>query len=182
MPVLSKELKDAILAMPAAEKDKLLLRLVAKDDDLCKKLEYKLLDEESSLEERREEIRKVIASLSKASHYSPGYLMMDMRSVNSLITQHVKITKDKYGEVELTLLMLNEVLSHQMGFIEKYKGRADTFAAYVAKRTQFALEKAGKLHPDFYIEFEENINTLLKYIYTCSPAAYYAREMKLPKI
>jgi hypothetical protein len=66
MPVLSKELKDAILAMPAAEKDKLLLRLVAKDDDLCKKLEYKLLDEESSLEERREEIRQVIASLSKA--------------------------------------------------------------------------------------------------------------------
>jgi hypothetical protein len=61
MPVLSKELKDAIWAMPAAEKDKLLLRLVAKDDDLCKKLEYKLLDEE-----RREEIRQVIASLSKA--------------------------------------------------------------------------------------------------------------------
>jgi hypothetical protein len=31
--------------------------------------------------------------------------MMLMRSQNGRITEHVKITKDKYGEVELTFLL-----------------------------------------------------------------------------
>jgi hypothetical protein len=64
MPKLSADLKEAILRMPAAEKDKLLLRLVAKDEKLCQKLEYELLEEGTSLEERRADIRAVIDQLA----------------------------------------------------------------------------------------------------------------------
>lgn len=180
MPPLSKELKEAILTMPQAEKDKLLLRLVAKDEDLCQQLEYKLIDEQSSLESRREEVRETIDRVVRGSHYSPGWLMMDLRSVNATITHHVKITKDKYGELELTLYMLNQVFEHQFPFIEKHTSKSETLAVYVAKRTQFVVQKLSKLHPDLHIEFEEDMKRLLERVHTYASSSY-AKELKIPK-
>jgi hypothetical protein len=180
MPKLSPDLKEAILLMPAAEKDKLLLRLVAKDAKLCQKLEFELLEEGASLEERRAEIRETIDRLAVGHHYSPGWLMMDMRSVNGTITAHVKTTKDKMGEISLTLYLLNRVYDEQMPHLAKYSSRSDTLAAYVAKRTQFVLHKLEKLHPDYYVEFEEDVNKLLGYVHATAPATY-AKELHLPR-
>ncbi|MBD0254953.1 MAG: hypothetical protein ICV83_04470 [Cytophagales bacterium] len=180
MPKLSPDLKEAILRMPTAEKDKLLLRLVAKDEKLCQKLEYELLEEGTSLEERRTDIRETIDRLAVGHHYSPGWLMMDMRGVNGLITAHVKTTKDKMGEISLTLYLLNRVYDEQMPHLAKYSSRSDTLAAYVAKRTQFIVQKLEKLHPDYYIEFEEDVNKLLAHVHTTAPARY-AQELHLPR-
>ncbi len=117
--------------MPAAEKDKLLRRLVAKDEKLCQKLEFELLEEGSSLEERRTDIRETMDRMAAGHHYSPGLLMMDMRSVNSMITAHVKTTKDKIGEISLTLHMLNRVYDEQMPHLACYSSRSDSLASYV---------------------------------------------------
>ena len=80
--------------------------------------------------------------------------MMGMRTINSRITNHVKITKDKYGEVELTLLLVNGLFDRQLDSICTYTHRNDTLAAYVAKRTQFILQKVSKMHADLHLEFE----------------------------
>ena len=180
MPPLSNDLKKALLALPMAEKDKLLLRLVAKDRVLCEQLTYTLVEEQSTREDRREEIRKMIESTVKSWHYSPGEFMMDLRSINARITFHVKLTKDSYGEVELTLLMLNRAFEEQPEFMQTYSGRSDTLANYVAKRAQFVLQKLKKLHPDLYLEFESQVNLLLQRVYAGAPAVY-ARELQLPK-
>lgn len=178
---ISKELKEVILLMPAKEKDKLLLRLIGKDDNLIQRLEFELLEEGLTIDDRRNDIKKSIEKLYKQSAYSSGYLMMDMRYVNSEITQHVKTTKDKYGEVELTLLLLNECFEKHLKWIEKYSSKSDTLAAYVAKRTEFVLNKVTKLHPDIQFEFEEGLNLLLQRVHQYAPA-FYAKELKLPKI
>ena len=180
MPILSPDLRKALVALPMAEKDKLLLRLVAKDRVLCEQLSFALVEEQSTLEDRRKEIRKLIEDTVRSWHYSPGEFMMDMRTVNARITYHVKITKDSYGEIELTLLMLNRAFEEQLEFLETHNGRSDTLAAYVAKRTQFVLQKLTKLHADFYVEFEERVNLLLERVHRYAPAAY-ARELRLPK-
>lgn len=179
MATLSKEFKQAILEMPLAEKDKLLLRLIAKDPLLCEKLEHELLNDQTDTEDRREAIRGQINILAHMYHYSPGYMMMDMRSVNALITHHVKITKDKYGEVELTLLLLNQIFEHQLPHLATYNAKSDTLASYVAKRTEFVLQKLQKLHPDLHIEFADSVNLLLQRVHQYAPARY-ARELKLP--
>jgi hypothetical protein len=179
MPALSNDLKRALVALPNAEKDKLLLRLVAKDQVLCEQLTYSLV-EESTVEERREQVRKLIEDCVKSWHYSPGEFMMDLRSVNARITYHVKITKDAYGEVDLTLLMLNRAFEEQFAFLEVYNGRSDTLSSYVAKRTQFVLQKLQKLDPDYYVEFEQQVNLLLQRVHGHAPAVY-ARELHLPK-
>ena len=179
MSALNKELKEAIVAMPSVEKDKLLLRLLAKEPVLCEKLEHQLLGNSSDVEQRRQEIRDQILLLARMNHYSPGYMMMDMRSVNALITYHVKITRDKYAEVELTLLLLNKVFDHQLPHISTYNAKSDTLAAYVAKRTEFILQKMKKLHPDLHLEFAADLNLLLQRVHQYAPARY-AKEMQLP--
>jgi hypothetical protein len=177
---LSKELKEAVLAMPASEKDKLLIRLLGKHEDLQRQLEFQLLEFGTSLEGRRNDVREIINRLYAFEHYSPGYLMMDMRSVNAYITDHVKITKDKYGEVELTLYLLNMLFEKQFRHIEKYSNRSDTLASYVAKRADFVVKKLEKLHPDIQFEFVEDINLLLQRLHAYAPA-HYAREMGIRK-
>ncbi|HEX8529834.1 MAG TPA: hypothetical protein VF646_07415, partial [Cytophagales bacterium] len=152
----------------------------AKDAKLCQKLEYELLEEGTSLQERRTDIRAAIDQLAVGQHYSPGWLMMDMRGVNGMITAHVKTTKDKMGEIALTLYLLNRVYDEQMPHLAKYSSRSDTLAAYVAKRTQFIVQKLEKLHPDYYIEFEEDVNKLLTRVHTTAPATY-AKELHLPR-
>jgi hypothetical protein len=177
---ISKELKEAIVLMPVKEKDKLLLRLIGKNENLLKQLEFELLEEGETMESRREEVKAEIDKLYRLSAYSSGYLMMDMRYVNARITEHVKVTKDKYGEVELTLKLLNDCFEKHLKWIEKYSSKSDTLASYVAKRTEFVLNKVKKLHPDIQFEFEEGMNLLLERVNQYAPALY-AIELKLPK-
>lgn len=180
MSKITKELEKAIVGLPAKEKDKLLLRLIGKSELLVEQLQFQLLENESFLNDRRDEIKKSILSVSKMGHYTPGWMMMDMRDLNGRITNHVKITKDKYGEIELTLYLLNCFFDNQFALLEKYSSKSDTIAFYIAKRTEFILKKLPKLHEDYYMEFERDVNKLLTLVNSSAPA-YYAKQMGLPE-
>ena len=107
---ISDELKNALLRLPTKDKDKLLLRLIAKSDLLVKQLEFDLLEDKSTTDIRASNIRvKIEQQLqnSTGSGQTPGYLLMDFRYSNPIITEHVKVTKDKYGEVSLVIFMLS---------------------------------------------------------------------------
>ncbi|MGI9160478.1 MAG: hypothetical protein ACR2K1_12075 [Saprospiraceae bacterium] len=169
-------LKKAICGMPVAEKDKILLRLVAKDELLVKKLEFELLEKGETTDERRGDVQRTIEKIlirSQNDAYStPGYLLMDLRSCNAMITEHVKITKDKFGEVTLTIYMLRRALEIYAPMLEKAPARRfDTLAPYVAKRIAGILVKAEKLHEDLHLEFRRDLNTLLNLTYALPPLA-----------
>ena len=68
---LSEELKKEIKALPSKEKDKLLMRLIPKDSKLVDQLEYKLVEEEGTLEFRRDDMREYIES--RANQYPNKY-------------------------------------------------------------------------------------------------------------
>ena len=179
MPALEPDLKKAIVHMPGVEKDKLLLRLIAKDATLTEKLQFELVERGQTIDERRELIRDFIRRTATLKADSPGWLMMDMRTVSGYISRHLKVTKDKYGEVELMLYMLNTFYDHNAHLIQKYNSRSDKCAEYIAKRTDQVLKKAVKLDPDYHIEFSSEINKLLRWVYGNAPA-HYARHMGLP--
>ncbi|MCU0471150.1 MAG: hypothetical protein MUF58_21435 [Arcicella sp.] len=181
MAKLEKDLQAAILAMPTKERDKLLLKLIAKDDILIQQLQFSLVEEGTSIEFRRDEIKNSIDKLYRLDAYSSGYLMMDMRYLNGDITRHVKVTKDKYGEVELTLKLLKDCFEKQLKWITKYNAKTDTLANYVVKRTDFLLKKVIKLHPDIQFDFYNDLNTLLDYLHQYA-TSYYAKQMALPKV
>ncbi|AQG80847.1 hypothetical protein [Spirosoma montaniterrae] len=177
---LDPDLKKAIVHMPGVEKDKLLLRLVAKDALLVEKLQFELLEGKQTLDERRQIIRQFIDRTARLNPDSAGWLMMDMRTVSGYITRHVKVTKDKYGEVELMLYMLNTFYEQNAHLLAKYNSRSDKCAEYVAKRTEQLLKNVGKLDADYHVEFADDINKLLSWVHYAAPA-HYARQLGLPK-
>ena len=179
MPAIEPDLKKAIVRMPAGEKDKLLLRLVAKDVVLTERLQFELVEEGRTIDERRGLIRDFIDRTARLHADTPGWLMMDMRTVSGYITRHIKVTKDKYGEVELMLYMLNTFYDHNAHLLQKYNSKSDSAAEYIAKRSDMILKKVAKLDPDYFIEFNEGINKLLGWIHRTAPA-HYARQLGLP--
>ena len=155
-----KDFKIAISHLPSPEKDKLILRLLKKDLVLANRLYFELVDTKT-VDERREEIEnRIKRRVERYAFYSPGYLMMDMRDMSGLITEHVKIAKDKYGEVSLSLLMLNEMLAtHNKSIEEATPGRARKLGLYIIARVFKILVLLSKFHEDLLLDFKEDIQS-----------------------
>jgi hypothetical protein len=92
------EFKKALQELPEKEKDKLILRLLRRDLDLAEKLCFELVDTDSIEDKRRImeiNISKQIHRFSENFH-SLDYIAIEMRNISGKISQHVKITKDKF--------------------------------------------------------------------------------------
>lgn len=177
---LSATLKKAITQMPEKEKDKLLLRLVNKDKILVDRLHFDLIEDGSTLPERRGGIRARIAKVAAMSQHSPGWIMMDMRYLSGDISHHVKITKDKYGEIELNIALLNDFFDNHPKQLGSYTSRSDKCALYITKKTQTLLKLLAKLDEDYYVDFRDDMEKLLKHVHSmCSQ--HYAAQMELPR-
>ncbi|MFN2260996.1 MAG: hypothetical protein ABR595_02890 [Psychroflexus sp.] len=163
---LSKEFKEALSALPEKEKDKLIFRLIKKDNILAQRLFFELVDDED-LDQKRTKIENRIkesADYMKRTFYSPGTLLMDLRYLSGEITEHVKITKDKFGEPYLNLIMLKEVLKQLNPDLTRFSpGKTHKFDIYVVNRTFKILILINKLHEDLMMEFEPLMLELSKY-------------------
>lgn len=159
----TQEFKEAISNLPEKEKDKLLFRLLKKDLNLVNRLTFELLDN-SSIDDRRQEMEENVLRKTRemTKHfYSPGYLMMDMRYLSGEITEHVKITKDHFGEAYLNLLMLVEILKGANDKIkEAGSARNHKLSVYIIARVFKILVLIKNSHSDLFIEFEENLEEL----------------------
>jgi len=178
---LSDELKQAISLLSNKEKDKLLFRLIAKDSALVEKLTFELLEDTGSKDERREEIYEMIdKGFERYRYYSPGYLLLTLRSISGDINRHVKTTKDKYGEIQLNLLMLNKSLGLFGENIRKAPPRKQlTFNTYVVKRAVKLVGLLRKLHEDYLLDFQEDIQKLGQHIDAQPRMKYLTEEFRL---
>lgn len=180
---ISNELKLAIVQMPQEEKDKILLRLIAKDEKLVQKLQFELLEGNENLEQRRMEIRNYISNSMVLSNGidTPGWLLMCLRDCNARITEHTKATKDKSGQISMSLFMLNKAFSVFDDLLMKMQKRADTFAPYVVKRATDLLTLIKKMPIMEQAEFIYPMNLLLEHIYEYPPTQKLAEGENLPK-
>lgn len=178
-------LKSAILDMPVREKDTLLIRLIAKDPMLIRKLQHQLLEDEVDMEAQRDElIQSMLSVFSREDFhhwsYTPGLVMMILRDFSGAIGRHVKITKDKYGEVQLLILLVNLSFRKQADILYQNQHRADKFADYVSRKAQIALKKLERIDRDYYIEFDKDVNEMLAHLKAYPPTARLMREYGLP--
>lgn len=158
-----KEFKEAIQNLPSAEKDKLIFRLLKHDLDLANRLHFELVSTET-VEERRSTMQKEITkSIIRMSDrlYSLGYLMVDIRDLSGQISEHVRITKDKFGEASLNIQMLNELLKINKIRLENSKPN-DSYKIhiYIIARAFKILILIKALHEDYLMEFKENLKEL----------------------
>lgn len=157
------DFKKALQELPEKEKDKLILRLLRRDMDLAEKLYFELVDTDS-IEDKRKimeiNISKQIIRFSENFH-SLDYIAIEMRNISGKISHHVKITKDKFGEISLNLQMLNEVIEQNAFSLTHSKPQKSTkFYNYVIVRTFKILLLIQALHEDFLLDFKENLNRL----------------------
>lgn len=176
-----KDLKDAITALPDKEKDKLLVRLVAKDKVLTEHLHFKLLENETDLDIRKSaikaEIDKTVFHLRNADYRDGLYYL---RQLNSHINHFFKITKDYFGEAALKVYLMNsfKITYHSPSYRGKDVGYQ--FAVYYVKAADSLVKKVQKLHEDLQFDLSVEVNELLKKIYN-SNLAQGAEYLKLPK-
>lgn len=185
MRKLDEQLKAAILRMPVKEKDKLLVRLVMKDQKLIRRLVFELLEGGETREERAAELRELMTqklSPIGAEHLTPGILLLELRFWNARITEHVQATKDKPGDVILTTYLLAETFRRHMVMLRSFSERRHvTFAPYVVRRTAMLLKKAALLHEDYFIEFRKDLNEILYTLHNSRPTAALAQQAGLPQ-
>ncbi|MGY3053436.1 hypothetical protein ACVWYG_001636 [Pedobacter sp. UYEF25] len=161
-----KDLKEAIMALPEKEKDKLLLRLVAKDKILTEHLHFRLLETEIDLHARKEviakEIGNVVASIQHVSYRDALYYF---RQMTTIINHFFKITKDSYSEVELKVLLLNSMPI--LFNTPHYRGKdfGFQFAVFFVKSADAVIKKVEKLHEDLQFDLTDDVNRMLKKIY-----------------
>ena len=163
-----KEFKEALSHLPSKEKDKLILRLLKKDLLLANRLLFELVNTDT-VEEQREKVEKNLLSQIRRNtdnYYSVGYLNWDVRDFSGFINEHVSITKDKFGEAHLNLIMINEVLKLNKNYILNSKPPRKTrkFCIAVIARAFKILLLINKLDQDYFIEFEENLIQFGKHI------------------
>ncbi len=155
------EFKEAISHLSSKEKDKLILRLLKKDLKLANRLMFELVSDES-VEERREILLHRIKEKAKRTHdtfYSIGWLNMDVRDLSGEINEHVAITKDKFGEIQLNLIMINSVLEANNETIShlRYVVKTRKFCTAVISRAFKILILISKTHEDLWLEFEDEL-------------------------
>lgn len=158
-----KDFKLAISNLPSKEKDKLLFRLLKKDLALTNRLYFELVNTDS-IDERRANLEKRIIKKAQQvtqRYYSPGILMMVMRELSGEINEHVDVTRDKYGDISLNLLLLNEILKLNHSKIdESSPKKVYKLGIYIVSKIFKILILINSLHEDLHMEFQNSLAEL----------------------
>lgn len=175
-----KELKIEILALPQKDKDKLLLRLVAKDKVLTEHLHFLLLEDEEQLRERVMAIKEEIVTTTKNLATAKDVLV-NLRKLMKLINHFFKVTKANFEEVELRIFLLNYTPTEFKSRIySSSKNYEQLFAVFYIKSALATLKKFEKLHEDLQFDLREDLNKLLSKIVNTDMAPI-ALDLGLPK-
>lgn len=175
-----KELKTEILALPQKDKDKLLLRLVARDKVLTEHLHFLLLESEEDLKERVKAIKKEIIQIEEKVETAKDVLVK-LRKLIALINHFFKVTKADFEEVELRIFLLNHTpTTFKPRFFSSFKNYEQLFAVFYVKSILATLKKFEKLHEDLQFDLHEDLNKLLSKTFNKSMAPI-ALELGLPK-
>ncbi|SDQ84389.1 hypothetical protein SAMN05421664_2813 [Chryseobacterium soldanellicola] len=162
----SKEFKAALSAFSSVEKDRLIFRLLKKDKLLSKKLYFELIDQETT-DNKRDAMEEIIdEKILLASKYigNQKYFLSIVRKISAEITEHVKITTDKFGEVSLNLLLINKILDHNQDLSRQRFDNVYKLYIYLINKIVKSLLLTKKLDEDYWIEIDEHLSELHKKI------------------
>jgi hypothetical protein len=162
-----QEFKTALKLLPDTEKDKLILRLLKHDVSLSNRLYFELVETET-VEEKREQLKSKISKfieLWKGEHSTAMHIYFDAKSISGMISEHLYTTKDKYGEISLSLHLILGIMesnNHKIGgLIHGYNYK---LYIYVYTKLFKILMLIQKQHIDLHIEFKQDIESIGEYI------------------
>ncbi|MFL9834909.1 deoxyuridine 5'-triphosphate nucleotidohydrolase [Chryseobacterium terrae] len=156
----SKEFKAALSQLSSVEKDRLIFRLLRKDEILSKKLYFELIDEET-VHQKRDAMEELIKEkVEYASKYisNQKYFIVLIRKISAQITEHVKVTTDKFGDISLNLLLINEILESNEKLSRQRFNDVYKLYLYIINKIVKALTLTKKLDEDYWMEIDEYLS------------------------
>ena len=153
----SKEFKQALSEFSPIEKDRLIFRLLKKDKLLSKKLYFELVDPETTDQKRDQMEENITEKLASAARYigNPKYYLSTIRTISAEITEHVKVTTDKFGEVYLNLFLVDQILENNDSFAQQRFDNVYKLYIYLINKIVRALLLIKKIDEDYWMEFDE---------------------------
>jgi len=156
----SKEFKTALSQLSSIEKDRLIFRLLRKDEILSKKLYFELIDEET-VDQKRDAMEEIIKEkVEYASKYisNQKYFIVLIRKISAQITEHVKVTTDKFGDISLNLLLINEILESNEKLSRQRFNDVYKLYLYIINKIVKALVLTKKLDEDYWMEIDKYLS------------------------
>lgn len=156
----SKEFKVALSQLSTVEKDRLIFRLLRKDEILSKKLYFELIDEETVDQKRYAMEDFIKEKVEYASKYisNQKYFIVLIRKISAQITEHVKVTTDKFGDISLNLLLINEILESNDKLSRQRFNDVYKLYLYIINKIVKALTLTKKLDEDYWMEIDEYLS------------------------
>ena len=158
-----QDFKDAISELTDKEKDKLILRLLKRDIPLAKRLYFELVSTQTAEELRGEMETRLQQRLSHIAHphYNLVDLMVEIRILSGEISAHVNTTKDKVGEVSLSILLVNQAIKDYTPRIDRSSPvKAHKICVYLVSKCFKILMLIQALHEDYRVEFREDLEQM----------------------
>lgn len=179
--MFNAEFKAALAMLPSKEKDKLLWRLIKRDELLARRLEYELLAPYDAVDKRNELGNiiqdKIIAAVARRERLSG--ILSDFRYLSGDITRHVYITKDKVGEILLNFVLLQQAMQLLGNPSYLFGGRAtQKYVMYMLNKLYRTCMLINKLHIDYHIELEDDARKLGEIIQTNADLMKYVKHHK----
>ena len=158
----SKEFKAALSNFSAIEKDRLIFRLLKKDKLLSKKLYFELIDTETTDQKRTQMEEQIEERVLLASKYigNPKYFLVLIRKISAEITEHVKITTDKFGDIYLQLFLVNQILENNDKFNHQRFDNIYKLYIYLINKLLKAIISIKKIDEDYWMELNEILESI----------------------
>ncbi|MCY0970339.1 deoxyuridine 5'-triphosphate nucleotidohydrolase [Chryseobacterium wangxinyae] len=158
----SKEFKAALSNFSAIEKDRLIFRLLKKDKLLSKKLYFELIDTETTDQKRTQMEELIEERVLLASKYigNPKYFLVLIRKISAEITEHVKITTDKFGDIYLQLFLVNEILESNDKLNHQRFDNIYKLYIYLINKLLKAIISIKKIDEDYWMELNEILESI----------------------
>lgn len=179
--MFTPEFKAALALLPSKEKDKLLWRLIKRDELLALRLEYELLAPYDAIDKRNELatlIRdRISAIVGRRERLSA--ILSQFRYLSGDITRHVYITKDKVGEILLNFILLQQAMQLLGNPSYLFGGRAtQKYVMYMLNKLYRTCMLINKLHIDYHIELEDDAQKLGEIMQTNPDLMKYVKHHK----
>jgi hypothetical protein len=180
---ISPELEKAILDLPAKEKNKLLLRLIAKSELLIDQLQFRLLEGSAAdIDYRVDSIREEFVIMAGIFGASNGRQTLGFfKNISAKINYHKKVTADKLSELRLIIEMLTfTVAKYPLILGNDGSIFAEKFRVLFVKKTIAAIKLLKAVHEDYHIEFVPKLDEVLAFCHEKTYTRYVARGLDLP--
>ena len=166
MPRLTNETKEQIKSLTRSELQQIVLKLAAKEKIAYDFIKVNYLDKDYGEQELYDKTKTDLDLLFLKGYrgFSDQLRMANMLSACiKHINEFCKVSNNKKMEADLLTYILKEAFSLPDSFFGTCFTKFDSKVAQIVKRLITIVTK--KLHEDYKIEYEENINDYLRLLH-----------------